>query len=202
MFFLYTNKFDNFSQIVATHLTDLVVWKCHGLISLFNSSTATSLAQLTRVFIGKCNQMTQVIHVNDQMEDESAAESEIVFSQLKILALHCLPNLKCFDSGNNKLQFPNLEKIILSEYPEMRSFSHGTTNTPNLNKLIIAGPRLRFYYLDQIFETLEEAEPIEELWEHKKMHYPDGSIRKLWDDSYIALQWVFSETVVCIIPPS
>ena len=172
--------------------------ECHGLINVFNSSTTASPVQLTRVSITECNQVTQVIHVNDQMEDESAAESEIVFSQLKILALHCLPNLKCFDSGNNKLQFPNLEKIILSEYPEMRSFSHGTTNTPNLNKLIIAGPRLRFNDLDEIFETLEEAEPIEELWEGDL----NRSIRKLWDDSYIALQWIFSETVVCIIPPS
>ena len=183
---------------MATNLTDLVVWECHGLISLFNSSTATSLAQLTRVLIGKCNQMTQVIHVNDQMEDESAAENEIVFSQLTILALQCLPNLKCFHSGNNKLQSPNLEKIILSAYLEMRSFSHATTNTPNLNKLIIASPRLRYYGFYSIFRTLEEAEPIEELWEGDL----NRSIRKLWDDSHIALQWMFSETVVCIIPPS
>lgn len=137
--------------------------------------------------------MTQVIHVNDQMEDESATESEIVCSQLKILALHCLPNLKCFHSGNNKLQFPNLKKIILSECPEMRSFSHGTINTPNLDSLIIAelDDEPLEDDLDWVFETLEEAEPIEELWEGDL----NRSIRKLWDDSYIALQWIFSETV-------
>ncbi|GMN30461.1 hypothetical protein TIFTF001_035765 [Ficus carica] len=180
-------------KVVATKLTNLGVWKCHGLISLFNSSTATSLAQLTRVFIGKCNQMTQVIHVNDQMEDESAAESEIVFSLLKILALHHLPNLKCFHSGNNKLQFPNLEKINLGACPEMRSFSHGTINTPNLDRLIIAelDRRLEFYVLDWFFINQEEAKPIEELWEGDL----NRSIRKLWDDSYIALQWIFSEIV-------
>ncbi|GMN27375.1 hypothetical protein TIFTF001_001619 [Ficus carica] len=167
------------SSFSFQNLTDLVVSECHRLLNLFNSSTATSLVQLTRVGISKCHQVTQVIHVNDQMEDESAAESEIVFSRLKILVLHRLPSLKSFHCGKRKLQFPNLEKLIVRDCPRMSSFSYGTINAPNLKGLTVAEEGLlrMSYDWDWCFNNLK-AKPILEHWENDL----NASIRKFWED--------------------
>ena len=164
--------------------------ECHGLINLFNSSTTASPVQLTRVSTTECNQVTQVIHVNDQMEDESAAESEIVFSRLKILVLHRLPSLESFHSGKRKLQFPNLEKLIVRDCPRMSSFSNGTINAPNLKGLTVAEEGLlrMSYDWDWCFNNLK-TKPILEHWEDDL----NASIRKFWEDKNDSL------TMVCIL---
>ena len=113
------------------NLKDLRVSGCCKMNSLLASSTAESLVRLTRISIANCKQMTEII-----ASKQGETEDEIVFSRLRILALHDLPSLESFYSGNAAIRFPLLEKLILSRCPKMESFSRGIVTTQKLNQIM------------------------------------------------------------------
>ncbi|PON81995.1 hypothetical protein TorRG33x02_222130, partial [Trema orientale] len=99
--------------------------ECHGMINLFDLSTAKSLVQLTRMSITRCKRMREIIGQESGRNYDHLTESEIVFGRLKILVIHSLPSLRSFYSGNDIMRLPKLERLIVSHCPEMRCFSCG-----------------------------------------------------------------------------
>ena len=114
------------------NLKDLRLQDCSAMINVLVSSTAKSLPQLTRMSIEDCEQMREIM-----ASEEGEIMDEIVFSRLRILVLHDLRSLECFYPGNSAMRFPDLDKLILSQCPEMRNFSNGIVTTPKLNRIII-----------------------------------------------------------------
>ncbi|KAJ7978017.1 Disease resistance protein family [Quillaja saponaria] len=76
------------------NLTVLVVSYCEELLSVGNSSVATSLVRLTYLKVRSCEKMTEIIASDEGGEAEK--EQEIVFHQLKILILDKLQRLARF----------------------------------------------------------------------------------------------------------
>ncbi|PON54683.1 LOW QUALITY PROTEIN: LRR domain containing protein [Trema orientale] len=182
------------SFVSFQNLRDLAVLNCHGMTKLLASSVAKSLVRLVRMSITDCKRMKQVI-----VNNEGEAKGEIVFSELKIIDLRRLPSLESFLGGGSHIQFPNLERVILIECPEMRSFSFGTIITPKLDRIITKIIEYRHvdeYYLNgQYFHHLEEAKQIQQLQEANLDL--NTSVRKLWEkDSSTTLQDVFITQVM------
>ncbi|GMN74046.1 hypothetical protein TIFTF001_054373 [Ficus carica] len=146
------------------NLKDLRVSGCHKMNNLLASSTAESLVLLTRVSFANCKQMTEII-----ASKQGETEDEIVFSSLRILALHDLPSLKSFYSGNAAIKFPLLEKLILSHCPEMQSFSRGIIITQKLNQIITEVVNLGIFNrlgTEWYWDGIEyDCVPRKQLWE-------------------------------------
>ncbi|GMN68302.1 hypothetical protein TIFTF001_037360 [Ficus carica] len=146
------------------NLKDLRVSGCHEMNNLLASSTVESLVLLTRISIANCEQMREII-----ASKQGETEDEILFSRLRILALHDLPSLESFYSGNAAIRFPLLEKLILSRCPEMQSFSRGIITTEKLNQIIAEVVNVDIFnrvgtewHLDSIEY---ECVPRKQLWE-------------------------------------
>ncbi|GMN43752.1 hypothetical protein TIFTF001_012951 [Ficus carica] len=146
------------------NLKDLKVTDCKGMKYLLASSTAESLVLLTRISIENCEQMREII-----ASKQGETEDEIVFSRLRILALHDLPSLERFYSGNAAIRFPLLEKLILSRCPEMQSFSRGIITTQKLNQIIAEIVNVDIFYTlgaEKHWDRIEyECVPRKQLWE-------------------------------------
>ncbi|KAF4390165.1 hypothetical protein G4B88_005083 [Cannabis sativa] len=140
------------SSMSFLNLRKIGICYCDGMINFMNSSTSRSLVQLQDITIKKCKEMRQVI-----VDEEEAGENVMVFPKLVTLALHGLPNLKSFNSGNSEIQFPNLENVIVSECPHMENFSSGNVITSKLAKIITK-------VKDECFFDMMHAEVIEDDW--------------------------------------
>ncbi|KAB5529219.1 hypothetical protein DKX38_019300 [Salix brachista] len=111
------------------NLTALDVWNCKALKYLVTSSTARSLVQLSVMSIKKCEMVTEIVASNG---DE--AGNEIIFRKLESLKLDCLASLTSFCSVNFTFRFPCLTEVIVTNCPEMKTFSLGILSTPRLQK--------------------------------------------------------------------
>ncbi|PON37184.1 LRR domain containing protein [Parasponia andersonii] len=172
------------SLVSFKHLNDLRVSECHGMINLFDLSTAKSLVQLTRMSITRCKRMTEIIGQESETNYDSQTESEIVFGQLKILVIHCLPSLRSFYSGHNIMRLPKLERLIVSHCPEMRCFSDGiVTNNPgmdgNIGEYDEEWVAERFANMSHYFFHLSENAKFDrQLWEGEV----NMIVRKVWEE--------------------
>ncbi|KAM6579710.1 hypothetical protein CsatA_003484 [Cannabis sativa] len=155
------------SSMSFLNLREICISNHDGMINLMNSSTARSLVQLQKMTISKCKQMRQVI-----VDEEEAGENVMVFSKLKALMLHGLPNLKSFNCGNSEIQFPNLEKVIVSECPHMENFSSGNVITSKLAKIFT---KLQYEY----FYNVIDAKGIEEVWKSDLK----TTLRMIWEEA-------------------
>ncbi|KAI9112234.1 hypothetical protein K1719_016757 [Acacia pycnantha] len=81
--------------------------------------------------ISNCNSLEKVVIE----EKEGSDEDEIIFSNLEILELECLPKIKRFCSSNCSLNLPLLEEVVVNKCPRMDSFSGKDTSTPKLQKI-------------------------------------------------------------------
>ncbi|XP_044475553.1 uncharacterized protein LOC123203298 isoform X1 [Mangifera indica] len=120
------------SHIWFKNIKHLQVYRCNGLAKILACSVARTLVQITTIKIKNCELVTEVITTEYEIE---TTEEEIVFKQLKMLELHCLKNLTCFCSANYVFQFPCLEQVIVSQCPNMKTFSQGGLSTPKLKKV-------------------------------------------------------------------
>ncbi|RDX65621.1 Disease resistance protein RPS5, partial [Mucuna pruriens] len=108
------------SPVCFSNLMCLVVSECHGLVYLFTSSTAKSLAQLKRMEIKNCESIEEIV---SKEEDESPEDEQIIFKKLQILYLIKLDQLRCFYPGNCTLHFPSLKEVQVVDCSWMKTFS-------------------------------------------------------------------------------
>lgn len=176
------------SSMSFPNLTALRVSKCHALKNLLAYSTATSLSQLTRLSITDCKGIIEIVTKGDD------TNVEIVFGNLKILALHQLPSLRSFYSGNSTMKFPRLEKVVVSQCPEMQSFSCGIIDSWKVDSIVIEIEKEWIWEQENIewyFEYIEYDKPKQQLWEGDM----NATVQKLCEDHHpvTALQRLFTE---------
>lgn len=110
-----------------SHLTNLTIRNCNGLIKLITSPTARSLAKLTTMIVNNCNSLEEIITGSEDVE--------IALTSLVTLMLVCLPRLNKFCSGKCLLKLPLLEEVVVRECPRMKIFSEGNVSSPILQKV-------------------------------------------------------------------
>ncbi|XP_044474981.1 uncharacterized protein LOC123202894 [Mangifera indica] len=120
------------SYICFKNIKHLEVERCNGLTNILACSVARTLVQITTVKIKECELVTEVIATESGIE---TTKEEIVFNQLETLVLHCLKSLTSFCSANYVFRFPCLEQVIVSQCPNMKTFSQGGLSTPKLKKV-------------------------------------------------------------------
>ncbi|KAJ7954388.1 Disease resistance protein [Quillaja saponaria] len=121
-----------FSAVSLNNLTVLRVSGCHEFTNLLTSTVAKSLMQLKFLSIVNCRKIIEII-ANKGEEEE--VPDKIVFSKLTYLVLDNLPSFTRFYSGNHCIEFPSLEKLIISQCPEMRIFCPEVPATPKLERI-------------------------------------------------------------------
>ncbi|MED6108932.1 hypothetical protein PIB30_028914 [Stylosanthes scabra] len=110
------------SKVSFSSLTKLVVHRCNGVLYLFTSSTAESLAQVKEIMISDCESMREIISKEDDESNES--NGSIIFEQLQVLHLEGLPMMRWFYSGKRTLCFPSLQQLsMFGELSRMTTFS-------------------------------------------------------------------------------
>ncbi|XP_044475647.1 uncharacterized protein LOC123203365 isoform X2 [Mangifera indica] len=120
------------SYICFKNIKHLKVNCCNGLANILACSVAKTLVQIRTIRIKECELVTEVITTESKIE---TTKEEIVFNQLEMLELHCLKSLTSFCSANYTFRFPCLEKVIVSQCPNLKIFSHGGLSTPKLKKV-------------------------------------------------------------------
>ncbi|MBA0818762.1 hypothetical protein Gohar_003724, partial [Gossypium harknessii] len=133
------------------NLTTLDVWKCKEMLALITSSKARSLVCLVTMRIRECEMVREVI-----VSEEDDTSYEIVFSELKLLELHCLQSLTSFCSGSYTLRFPSLEQVTLSQCPRMKNFCQGELTTPKVHKVQLTEIDSRGRSVDDLNATVEQ----------------------------------------------
>ncbi|KAI4354201.1 hypothetical protein L6164_003091 [Bauhinia variegata] len=116
------------SAVSFWNLKELLLNKCDGLECLFTSSTAKSLVGLREMCIEECRSIKEIL----AKEECESTQDEIIFEQLIKISLNSLPNLINFYTGNSSLSLPFLHKVIITECPKMKMFSHGSISAPVL----------------------------------------------------------------------
>ncbi|PPE00565.1 hypothetical protein GOBAR_DD02387 [Gossypium barbadense] len=81
---------------------------------------------------------------------------EIIFKELKCLALYDLKNLKSFCSGNCTLKFPSLHDVAVIDYPAMENFCNGALWTPKLQEVETRWDVRRCWDLNAAIEQLNK----------------------------------------------
>ena len=89
----HTQKKCGYPQLSFQNLTNLEIWKCHGLINLITPSTTKSLVKLKKMSVRECERITEVV-----VGKRGEASVVITFIQLTYLKLDCLPKLTSFYS--------------------------------------------------------------------------------------------------------
>ncbi|KAI4334776.1 hypothetical protein L6164_013486 [Bauhinia variegata] len=121
------------SSVTFSHLTELYVENCNGMVNLISSQTARDLVKLRKMKIKECSLLEVIV-----TEKEDKVKDEIEFNALKILELVNLPRLNRFSSSSHLHRFPLLEKVVMRQCPHMKTFSEGATSTPKLRKVRVA----------------------------------------------------------------
>lgn len=117
------------STVCFSNLMHLFVSDCNGLVNLFTSSTAKSLARLKTMNIICCESIQEIV---SHEGDASYEDQKIIFEELQALYLKDLHELKCFYSGNFTLCFPSLEHVFVINCHKMETFCPGTINADKL----------------------------------------------------------------------
>ncbi|XP_044463350.1 uncharacterized protein LOC123194258 [Mangifera indica] len=120
------------SHIWFKNIKHLEVYRCNGLAKILACSVVRTLVQITTIKITECELVTEIIATESEIK---TTEEEIGFNQLEMLELHCLKSLTCFCSANYTFRFPCLEQVIVSQCPNMKTFSEGGLSTPKLKKV-------------------------------------------------------------------
>lgn len=132
------------STVCFSNLMHLFVSDCNGLVNLFTSSTAKSLARLKTMNIICCESIQEIVYHEGDASDE---DEKIIFEELQALYLKDIHELKCFYSGNFTLCFPSLEQVYVINCHKMETFCPGTINADKL--------------LGVKFQEISDAVPLE-----------------------------------------
>ncbi|XP_074303357.1 uncharacterized protein LOC141637838 [Silene latifolia] len=132
---IYTPGFQN--------LKDIKISRCEKLSSVGPPSFFSILVQLETLIIRHCEEMREVIYVEETEESETR-EQVIRFPQLRYLKLRELSKLESFYGGGSKLEFPKLKKLVVDLPLSMKGFAkletssalfHEKIDFPNLEEL-------------------------------------------------------------------
>ncbi|KAF8015176.1 hypothetical protein BT93_H0855 [Corymbia citriodora subsp. variegata] len=119
----------SYSRLIQ-RLKILDVSHCDVLSNMFTPIVAGNLVELRILRISSCKMLREVI--NDKGDKEG---HEVTFNQLKYMELDGLKELRCFNSSGYTLKFPLLEDVIVTGCPNMKCFSEGQIETPNLKRV-------------------------------------------------------------------
>ena len=109
------------SAIPFNNLTYLSVSSCRGLKYLITYSMAKSLIHLTKLEVGGCRRLVEIVGNNE--DDDDSGNYEITFRRLKHLKLSFLPRLRGFCSrGDCSVKFPSLETLSISNRLKLKIF--------------------------------------------------------------------------------
>ena len=106
----------------------LDVWRCNSLTYLFSPSMAKLLVMLEKIRVVDCEKIEEILARVGEEEEEK----EVLFFKVNSIVLHHLPNLKCFCSETNALEWPSLEEIRVIGCPNLSTFIPSNLNTPKL----------------------------------------------------------------------
>ncbi|PWA65779.1 NB-ARC domains-containing protein [Artemisia annua] len=109
----------------------LKIQGCNLLEHIFTFSTLQSLTQLEELKVKHCKAMEVI--VRKENEEQKTASDVVVFPHLKSLKLVNLPNFVGFFLGKNEFTWPALEKVVISECPQITVFTYGQSTAPKLN---------------------------------------------------------------------
>ncbi|XP_052728349.1 uncharacterized protein LOC108328951 [Vigna angularis] len=102
------------------NLKELHVTFCEEMDYLFTFGTLKSLMKLETLIIDNCGSIKEIA----RNEEEDGCD-EIIFGRLRSIKLEYLPKLISFYSGNATLQCPSLQTVMVTECPNMITFSKG-----------------------------------------------------------------------------
>jgi hypothetical protein len=139
------------SRVSFQNLTSLYVRDCKRLVKLVTSTTAKSLAQLTRMSIKDCGMVTEIV-----ANEGEGIKDEIVFSKLEILELHLLPSLTSFCSEKHSFDFPSLVEVTVEQCPEMKFFSNGALSTPKLRRVKLTEEDKKGSWVGNLNTTIQQ----------------------------------------------
>ncbi|XP_027925695.1 uncharacterized protein LOC114183052 isoform X2 [Vigna unguiculata] len=112
------------------NLKELQVVHCERMVYLFTFSTLKTLVKLETLIVGECESIKEIV----KNEDEDGCD-EIVFERLTLIQLNCLPRLVSFYSGNATLQCSCLNNVLVTECPNMTTFSLGIINVTSFKNI-------------------------------------------------------------------
>ncbi|ESW11926.1 hypothetical protein PHAVU_008G070800 [Phaseolus vulgaris] len=158
------------SSVSFSYLRYLEVVNC-TMRNLMTTSTAKTLVQLKRMKVSSCPMIVEIVAENVEEKVE-----EIEFKLLESLELVSLQNLKCF-SNECDLKFPLLEKLVVSECPQMSKLSE-VQSTPNLVKVHVATKdKYKWYWEGDLSATLQKHFTDQVSFEYSKcarlVDYPE-----------------------------
>ncbi|KAJ6314012.1 hypothetical protein OIU78_017630 [Salix suchowensis] len=94
--------------LVLSHLTSLKVHYCKKLTHVFTGSMVASLVQLESLDIFDCEELEQIIAMDNDDASPINVEKQMVLPNLSFLRLGYLPSIVCFSLGCDDLSFPCL----------------------------------------------------------------------------------------------
>ncbi|KAK7340193.1 hypothetical protein VNO77_20889 [Canavalia gladiata] len=150
------------------NLKELALLFCKRLEYLFPFSTAISLVQLETLVVQNCVSLKEIIN----KEDEDAS-CKILFGKLKTLMLDSLPSLVSFYSGNATLHLPYLQVAMVSQCPDMRTFSEGVINAPIFWGILTSMENLLFHFHEDLNTTIKKLFIEKEACDIKHLKFGD-----------------------------
>ncbi|XP_038900321.1 uncharacterized protein LOC120087577 [Benincasa hispida] len=119
-------------------LREISIENCNKLRCMFPWSIVKSLAFLETLNIFSCELLERIFETEKRsFATEEEENGEIVFNRLSRLEFDNLPSLLCFHSGKCTLKFVALNFLKIRRCHDMKTFSYGITNTPNLQAVEI-----------------------------------------------------------------
>jgi len=110
------------------YLKSLIMGYSDKITVLLSFSSMRCFEQLEKLHIFEYNNLNEIV---SQEESESSGE-KIIFPALKSLILTNLPKLKAFFQSPYNLDCPSLQSVEISGCPNMDVFSRGFCSTPKL----------------------------------------------------------------------
>ncbi|KAF8391529.1 hypothetical protein HHK36_023834 [Tetracentron sinense] len=132
---------------------------CSKLKNIFSPSIAQCLGfQLEVLRIVYCDFMEDVVSKEKEGEE---VMGKIVFPKLKTIDLFSLHGLRSFCSGNFSFEWPSLEQVLLSDCPQMETFTAaalGIRSTPKLKKITLDGEKILSMDLNTVIQNRFKGE--------------------------------------------
>ena len=106
----------------------LEVWGCNSLTYLFSPSIAKLLVMLEEINVYYCEKIEEIL----ARAGEEEREKDVLFNKVNTIELHNLPNLKCFCSETNAVDWPSLWNVRVIKCPSLSMFIPSNLKTPKL----------------------------------------------------------------------
>ncbi|XP_048135909.1 uncharacterized protein LOC115734377 [Rhodamnia argentea] len=101
-------------------LTNVGLRSCHDLRYLFTNDTYRTLDKLEKLDVSGCNNMREVVVVEESGDRQLKA---VKFSRLHTLKLRSLKRLISFSSGSCAYEFPSLRNLSIVECTKLKAFT-------------------------------------------------------------------------------